>query len=667
MNNRQLRILYYFFSNPAPCKSSDIARELKLSSRTIRDTIKEMQPACQENGFSIHSRRNYGFEIQIEDEQLYQTFAEQINVTCTVLNQIKYNENESFLFIARKLVAIDDWIKIDKLAEELNFSRSTLSPVISDITTYFRNRQLTILHKKGKGIKLSGSEINFRMAIIQLIGPLHHQTVIQKDETAYNQFVYCDRDLFLAIRREFKIFISSSGIHFTDAMFIWLSFYLIILMNRRKYGYRIASSSTFDFLNQTAFFQPTSALFEHLSQCFPGSFNVDINEVYQFAALMMSGADINDAQCFLRSVEASPIASTYRKISTDSINWLDHEFSLSLTKYPAFRDELNTQLAQIMIKHYFHFETKITFSGIIVNKFSHASPVVAYLGFVIASRLESKWHFSLSTDDYFRFINFFMTFLLSIPIPVRKQRILITSGAGLAYSEFIGRQISGEFGAYIKSLQTCELYEIRHLNCADYDMLITNFDLSASPKFYSYALPYYRVNFEERNVETELSLTQAFSNVFLIDDYFIRDENIAIYENIQFSSLLQIYQFVVYKNCRTSKKFQKLIDQFQKVEKTIDFKLCNETLLLMGNKKDYGKEGIDVFLSDGKFSHKGNKISTVIFCALDFSSLLKLRVAEIYLMQLLSHCDMETLKKEKAAYLKRLTCEVLIRFRSLYE
>ena len=33
-------------------------------------------------------------------------------------------------------------------------------------------------------------------------------------------------------------------------------------------------------------------------------------------------------------------------------------------------------------------------------------------------------------------------------------------------------------------------------------------------------------------------------------------------------------------------------------------------------------------------------------------------------MQLLSHCDMETLKKEKTAYLKKLTCEVLIRFRS---
>ncbi|MFQ8583701.1 MAG: hypothetical protein ACLSA6_14845 [Holdemania massiliensis] len=101
-----------------------------------------------------------------------------------------------------------------------------------------------------------------------------------------------------------------------------------------------------------------------------------------------------------------------------------------------------------------------------------------------------------------------------------------------------------------------------------------------------------------------------------------------------------------------------------KIEKTIDFKIINETLLLIGNKKDYGKEGIDVFLSDGKFTHKGNKISAVIFCTLDFSSLLKLRVAEIYLMQLLTHCDMEILKKEKASYLKKLTCDVLIRFKS---
>lgn len=88
----------------------------------------------------------------MEDEALYQAFADQINVTCTVLNQIKYNENESFLYIARKLVSIDDWVKIDDLAEELNFSRSALSPVISDITTYFKNHQLTILHKKAKAL-----------------------------------------------------------------------------------------------------------------------------------------------------------------------------------------------------------------------------------------------------------------------------------------------------------------------------------------------------------------------------------------------------------------------------------------------------------------------------------------------------------------------------------
>ena len=664
MNNRQLRILYYFFSNPAPCKSSDIARELKLSSRTIRDTIKEMQPACQENGFSIHSRRNYGFEIQIEDEQLYQTFAEQINVTGTVLNQIKYNENESFLFIARKLAAIDDWIKIDKLAEELNFSRSALSPVISDITTYFRNRQLTILHKKGKGIKLSGSEINFRMAIIQLIGPLHHQTVIQKDETAYNQFVYCDRDLFLAIRREFKIFISGSGIHFTDAMFIWLSFYLIILMNRRKYGYRIASSSAFDFLNQTAFFQPASALFEHLSQCFPGYFNVDVNEVYQFAALMMCGADISDARCFLRSVEASPIASEYKRISEDCLYFLTHQFNLRLEDNPAFCEKFLLPLAQIVTKHYFHFETKITFSGVITNKFSQVSPLVTYLGFKVASQLESKWHLSLSSDDYFRFINFFMTLLTSIPVPIRKKRLLITSGAGLAYSESIGKLIQNEFSAYIEIIRPCELYEIRHLNSTDFDMIITNFDFSTLPQFYSYSLPFYRVNFEERNIEAQLNLIQAFSDVFLIDDTFISDENIAFFETIQFSSLLQIYQFVVYKNCRAPQKFQRLIGEFQKMENTVDFKITDGKLLLIGNKKDYGREGIDVFLSDGKFSYKGNKIYAVLFCMLDFSSLLKLRVAEIYLMQLLSHCDMETLKKEKTAYLKKLTCEVLIRFRS---
>ena len=122
-------------------------------------------------------------------------------------------------------------------------------------------------------------------------------------------------------------------------------------------------------------------------------------------------------------------------------------------------DGFTTHLAQIMIKHYFHFEAKITFGGVIINKFLHVSPLASYLGFEMAEHLENKWHFSLSSDDYFRFINFFMTFLLQIPIPIRKKRILVTSGAGLAYSAFIARQIAREFDAYIEKCKELSLYD----------------------------------------------------------------------------------------------------------------------------------------------------------------------------------------------------------------
>ncbi|MFQ8583700.1 MAG: hypothetical protein ACLSA6_14840 [Holdemania massiliensis] len=66
----------------------------------------------------------------------------------------------------------------------------------------------------------------------------------------------------------------------------------------------------------------------------------------------------------------------------------------------------------------------------------------------------------------------------------------MTSGAGLAYSAFIARQIAREFDAYIENVRLCELYEIRHLNYSEFDMIITNYDFSTLPQFYSYDLPY---------------------------------------------------------------------------------------------------------------------------------------------------------------------------------
>lgn len=663
MNNRQLKILYYFFSNQGPCKSSDIAKELKLSSRTIRDTIKDMQPLCVKNGFTIHSKRNYGFEIQITDAELYKPFYDNIQVTCGVLSQINYNENESFLYIARKLVSIDNWVKIDDLAEELNFSRSSLSPVISDITSYFKNRQLSIIHKKGKGIKISGTEINFRLSIIQLIGPLHYRTSITKDNTTFNKYVYYEPDLFLSIRKEFMLFITKNCLHLTDAVFTWLTFYLVIAMNRRKQGHTITQDNSLLFLKNTPYFYASSKIFHILHQCFPLEFDTDIHEIYQFAALLISCSDIKDSAYFLNLVTASPINEKLCKISKECLQFLDYEFNLALDIQDSYYEEFKVNIAQILFKHYFHVETKKTFGGFSNNKLSHLSPLLSFLGYKLTKHLETKWKCSLSTDDYFRFINFFLSYLLSIEVPIKKKKILITSGAGLAYSSFIARQIRKEYGKYIDSYLPCELYEIRNLDTLSYDFIITNLDIPNNSPFYSYDIPYYNVNLEKRNEESKLNLNQAFSDCFIIDDYFVKDEHISFYENTQFFNLSQIYQFVVYKNCKYPDNYSMLINEFENIEDTLGFIIINETLILIGNKKEYGKECLDVFSSDGKFSYKGNRISYVIFVSLEFSSLMKLRIAEIYLMQLLNDCDIEILRKEKSSYLKRLVNQSLMRFK----
>ncbi|MFQ8583699.1 MAG: hypothetical protein ACLSA6_14835 [Holdemania massiliensis] len=88
---------------------------------------------------------------------------------------------------------------------------------------------------------------------------------------------------------------------------------------------------------------------------------------------MMGGADVENACEFNQSIECSPIADSCQRIRKDCFNFLNQRYNLQFCDYPSFMDGFTTHLAQIMIKHYFHFEAKITFGGVIINKFSHVS------------------------------------------------------------------------------------------------------------------------------------------------------------------------------------------------------------------------------------------------------------------------------------------------------
>ena len=74
MNNRQRGIFLQLVAVEEPMTSEQLARELGVSSRTIKTDMAAIAPELADNGVELLSRRNRGYSLQIVDETRFKKF-----------------------------------------------------------------------------------------------------------------------------------------------------------------------------------------------------------------------------------------------------------------------------------------------------------------------------------------------------------------------------------------------------------------------------------------------------------------------------------------------------------------------------------------------------------------------------------------------------------------
>ena len=74
MNSRQKGILLHLVAAGEAVTSEQLARELGVSSRTIKTDMSAMAPELADNGVELLSRRNRGYSLKIVDEDRFRKF-----------------------------------------------------------------------------------------------------------------------------------------------------------------------------------------------------------------------------------------------------------------------------------------------------------------------------------------------------------------------------------------------------------------------------------------------------------------------------------------------------------------------------------------------------------------------------------------------------------------
>ncbi|WP_172840528.1 BglG family transcription antiterminator [Virgibacillus phasianinus] len=167
MNSRWKEIIQILKTATEPMTSSQLSIDLQVSSKTVRNDIKELNLLLHKNNMQIESHRGKGYKLEIKDENRFNQFLQQY--IQEVRKIIPDEPTERVTFLVERLLLESNYVKMEDLADELYVSRSTLQSDLKSVRYIFKLYDLSLDQRPNYGIKIIGNEAQIRFCISEYI------------------------------------------------------------------------------------------------------------------------------------------------------------------------------------------------------------------------------------------------------------------------------------------------------------------------------------------------------------------------------------------------------------------------------------------------------------------------------------------------------------------
>lgn len=155
----------------------DFSDELGVSTRSIRNYLKQLQEEIPEEIVEIIKNNNSEYKLNIKNQKKFQEILELNRRQKQKFSQLN-NPEERVDYLINRLVGLDEIVTIDDLAEEMNVGRTTLVKDLKKVDQNLEEYGLILKRKTNSGIKIEGDEINLRLIILEHICKTYDDAII---------------------------------------------------------------------------------------------------------------------------------------------------------------------------------------------------------------------------------------------------------------------------------------------------------------------------------------------------------------------------------------------------------------------------------------------------------------------------------------------------------
>lgn len=148
--------------------SEYLAKVIQVTSRTVRNDIKELDSFLSKYGCKIVSIRGTGYELKIVNDQLFRVLLQEVFQNDRS-SAIPTTHEERVMHLMKRFLLLEGYVKLEDLADELFISKSTIQNDLREVKKILDSFGIALEKRPNYGLKVQGDEVKLRFCISEYL------------------------------------------------------------------------------------------------------------------------------------------------------------------------------------------------------------------------------------------------------------------------------------------------------------------------------------------------------------------------------------------------------------------------------------------------------------------------------------------------------------------
>ena len=230
MDVRSFDVVDSLYREKGYLDGDELASSLDISTRTLRDIIRDVREHIEQYGATISYKNNFGYRLEVHQKTLFESFLAQEKKNIENMRfDYPITSAERCDYIIRRFLLSSTPVKSDDLCEELGISKTTFAQDLRQVKQTLYRYELHVEVQAKKGLVVCGSEKNMQSCMADFV--FYNDYASSTSFTTHSIGQFC-RQYEQKIRTCVNRVLSDNDYHMTDLGINNLVVHILITLYR---------------------------------------------------------------------------------------------------------------------------------------------------------------------------------------------------------------------------------------------------------------------------------------------------------------------------------------------------------------------------------------------------------------------------------------------------